>query len=287
MTLFLSIVSMLTALSGLGDLATGTQDARGAVVSIPLKPREERTPVPLPEISGAKDSRRPLIVIDPGHGGDDPGATSSAGQREKDVTLLLARRIHDRIASSNRFRVALTRTADAYVPLTSRFDLARRMKADLFISIHADAAPLNQDARGASIYTLSEIASDREAALLARRENEGGAIGGADMGAGAGVNRILIDLAQRESMSASADFARLLYREASPLIPFQADYRRFASFVVLKAPDIPSVLFESGYLTNEADAAFILSAEGRQRVAQGMYEAIETYFARRALAPAA
>lgn len=287
MAVFLSIVSMLMALSGLDDPEAGPDEARSSVVSIPLTPRDERVPMPLPTISGSKDPRRPLIVIDPGHGGDDPGATSSGGQREKDVTLLLARRIHDRLAASNRFRVALTRPGDTYIPLTGRFDLARRMKADLFISIHADAAPLNHEARGASIYTLSEIASDREAALLARRENEGRAIGGADMGAGAGVNRILIDLAQRESMSASADFARLLYREASPLIPFQTDYHRFASFVVLKAPDIPSVLFESGYLTNEEDAAFILSAEGQQRVAQGMYEAIETYFSRRSLAPAA
>nr|MDQ4088432.1 N-acetylmuramoyl-L-alanine amidase [Pseudomonadota bacterium] len=153
------------------------------------------------------------------------------------------------------------------------------------ISIHADAAPLNDQAYGATVYTLSEVASDREAAQLARRENEADLIAGSRLSPDPNVNFILIDLAQRESMNVSADFARLLFREAAPLFPFRPDWHRFAAFVVLKAPDIPSVLFESGYLTNERDAAFIQSPEGQSRIADGMRRAIEAHFARRLLPP--
>ena len=236
----------------------------------------------LPTVSGARGSNRPIVVIDPGHGGPDPGATSPIdGIREKNVTLAIARAIRDELAASGRVRVALTRDDDSLIDLRERYEIARQLGAALFISIHADAAPHNDDAQGATIYTLSEVASDREAALLAARENAAGVIGGADLGADPGVNRILIDLAQRESMAQSADFARLLRREASPLVPFRQDYHRFASLIVLKAPDIPSILFEAGYLTNMKDVAYIESPEGRARIAAGMRRAIETHFARR------
>jgi N-acetylmuramoyl-L-alanine amidase len=125
------------------------------------------------------------------------------------------------------------------------------------------------------------VASDKEAALLAQAQNGADALAGAPAGAGAGVNRILIDLAQRESMEVSSDFANLLKREASAYFPFRPDFHRFASLVVLKAPDVPSILFETGYLTNHADAAYIESAEGRRQIAAGMRSAIETHFARR------
>ena len=159
-------------------------------------------------------------------------------------------------------RVALTRDDDTYLVLQDRYEIARRLDADLFISIHADAAPLNDQARGATVYTLSEVASDREAAQLAARENASDLVGGARLSPDPNVNLILIDLAQRESMDVSADFARLLYREAGPVFPFRPEWHRFAAFVVLKAPDIPSILFESGYLTNAVDAAYRPVAAG-------------------------
>jgi N-acetylmuramoyl-L-alanine amidase len=226
---------------------------------------------------------RPLVVIDPGHGGRDPGAISPFGQRrEKDVTLALARAIRDELLASGRVRVALTRNDDRYVVHRERYEIARRLGAGLFISVHADAAPANDGARGASVYTLSEVASDRQAALLAEQENKSDIIAGVDLGGqDEGVNRILIDLAQRESMDASAEFARLLQREASGFFPFRPNYHRFASLLVLKAPDIPSILFESGYLTNATDAAYIHSPEGRQQIAIGIRRAVEAHFARR------
>jgi N-acetylmuramoyl-L-alanine amidase len=236
----------------------------------------------LPPISGSTDPRRPLVVLDPGHGGKDPGATSPYGaRREKDVTLAIARAIRDSLAASGKVRVALTRDDDRFLVLTDRYEVARRMGASLFISIHADAAPANDGARGATIYTLSEVASDRQAALLAEQQNKADQIAGASLSDDAGVNRILIDLAQRESMNVSADFAALLRREAAAYFPFREDYHRFASLVVLKAPDVPSILFETGYLTNPVDAAYIHSPEGQRQIAAGMRSAIETHFARR------
>jgi len=283
MGVVLQIWALFLGLSGFG--AAAGDDRRGGI-SIPLAEASSASSIPLPPIAGAKDPDRPLVVIDPGHGGRDPGAVSPFDDRkEKDVTLAVARAIHDDLASSGRVRVALTRTEDTHLSLGQRYDIARRLGADLFISVHADAAE-REGASGATIYTLSEVASDREAAQLAARENGPGLEGAVTLGEGAGVNRILIDLAQREAMTHSADFARLLYREAAPLIPFQQDYHRFASLVVLKAPDIPSVLFETGYLTNEADVAFIHSPQGQRRIAEGVRKAVETHFARRTFAAA-
>ena len=266
----------LTACGGAED-----QSAGGGGVTIPLGAASQKKALPLPQILGASDPSRPLLVIDPGHGGRDPGALSPFGKlAEKDVTLAIAGAIRDDLAASGRVRVALTRSGDSHLPLQDRYEIARRLGADLFISLHADAAE-REGARGASIYTLSEVASDRAAALLAVRENGSGLEGAAALTGDSGINRILIDLAQREAMTHSAAFARLLHREASPLIPFQADYHRFASLAVLKAPDIPSVLFETGYLTNEADVAFLNSPEGRRRIAQGVRQAVEIHLARR------
>ena len=282
MGLFAIILSALLSLApGLapGPMAGGGRVETGGVTVALAEPASGRDE-DLPAIAGSSDPARPLVVIDPGHGGRDPGAVHD-GRREEAVTLAIARAIRDALAASGRVRVALTRDDDRYIELTDRYGIARRMGADLFISVHADAAPNNDDAHGATIYTLSEVASDREAALLAARENEAGGIGGAELGADAGVNRILIDLAQRESMNMSADFARLLRREAAEFFPFRPDYHRFASLIVLKAPDIPSILFESGYLTNARDSAYIHSQEGQQQIATGMRRAIEAHFARR------
>ena len=256
----------------------------GQGVTIPLAPLGSDEQGPLPRVTAARGDNPPLVVIDAGHGGQDPGAQSPFIDRpEKDVTLAIALAIRDALASSGRVRVALTREDDRYLVLEDRYRIARRLDADLFISVHADAAPENDRARGATIYTLSEVASDREAALLAQRQNAVNEVAGAQLNANPTANLILIDLAQRESMNVSAEFAQLLYREAAPVFPFRPVWHRFAAFVVLKAPDIPSILFESGYLTNETDTAYINSAEGRREIAEGMRRAVEAHFARRGL----
>ena len=276
------LVSILLAVFGV--LASGGGARSGGGVTIPLDPPSADVRGRLPAVTRARGDNPPLVVIDPGHGGRDPGAASPFGNAlEKDITLALARAIRDDLARSGRVRVALTRDEDSYLALEERYGIAQRLEADLFISVHADAAPLNDQARGATVYTLSEVASDRTAALLAARENESDLIGGARLSPDPNVNLILIDLAQRESMDVSAEFARLLHREAAAVFPFRPEWHRFAAFVVLKAPDIPSVLFESGYLTNEVDAAYVQSAEGRRQIADGMRRAIEAHFARRFL----
>ena len=271
-------ILMPSWLPGGGPSGSGT-------VTIPLAPLGADELGPLPRVTAARGDNPPLVVIDPGHGGRDPGASSEfVRQPEKDITLAVALAIRDALVSTGRVRVAMTREDDTYRGLDERYEIARRLDADLFISIHADSAPSNDGARGATIYTLSEVASDRQAALLAQSQNAPGQVAGARLSNDPSVNLVLIDLAQRESMNVSADFARLLYREAAPVFPFRPDWHRFAAFIVLKAPDIPSILFESGYLTNQTDADYIQSAEGRRQIAEGMRRAIEAHFARRFLA---
>jgi len=236
----------------------------------------------LPKINGPADSSLPLVVIDAGHGGHDPGAISPhGGQREKDVTLAIARAVRAEMLKSGRVRVALTRDTDKFIVLQDRYELARRMNADLFISIHADSAE-NPQANGGTVYTLSEVASDREAQRLAARENKANIINGVNLGgADANVSSILIDLTQRETMNVSADFAKLLLREATPNMRIRGNSHRFASFIVLKAPDTPSVLFETGYLSNQEDVGFLSSPAGQQKVARTVANAVQVHFARR------
>jgi N-acetylmuramoyl-L-alanine amidase len=239
--------------------------------------------IALPPVEGPDDASLPLVVIDAGHGGHDPGATSPhSGAREKDVTLAIARALRGELLATSRFRVALTRSDDRFLVLEERSGIARRLKADLFISLHADAAE-SSDARGASIYTLSEVASDREAARLAARENKANIIGGVDLSAQSNaVSSILIDLTQRETMTMSSEFARLLQREAAKAVTFRSTARRFAAFVVLKSPDTPSVLFETGFISNRADAEFLASRAGQRALARGVRDAVQAHFARAA-----
>ncbi len=235
--------------------------------------------LPLPRVKGADN--RPLVVIDAGHGGVDPGAINPVtGLREKDVTLAIAKQIRDTLVASGRVRAALTREDDRYILHRERYGIARRLHADLFISIHCDSAGAGE-ARGATAYTLSDVASDKEAARLAARENKADVIAGVDLGGNSDVSTILIDLTQRETMNASASFARLLGREAQPLIPVKPTFHRMASLMVLKAPDMPSILFETGYISNMQDAAFLDSREGRERIARAVLQAVEVHFARR------
>jgi N-acetylmuramoyl-L-alanine amidase len=236
----------------------------------------------LPLVSGPADDSLPLVVIDAGHGGHDPGAISPhGGQLEKDVTLAIAKSVRDEMLKSGRVRVALTRDTDKFIVLQDRFQLARKLRADLFISIHADSAE-SPEATGGTVYTLSEVASDREAQRLAAHENKANIINGVNLGgADANVSSILIDLTQRETMNVSADFAKLFLREATPNMRIRGNSHRFVSFIVLKAPDTPSVLFETGYLSNEADVTFLASQSGQGKVARALANAIQVHFARR------
>ena len=229
---------------------------------------------PLPGVTGPADA--PLIVIDPGHGGHDPGAKSLDGEQEKDLTLAFARSVRDALAASGRVRVALTRADDRFLVLGERSEIARRMGASLFLSIHADSAGEDDQAHGATLYTLSETASDAEAAALAARENKADIVRGVNLsGRDEAVASILIDLARRESLEEAASFVRGLHRQAKDVLPFRRDYHRKASLIVLKAPDVASVLFETGYITNESDRSLLGSAEGRTRVASAVASAIE------------
>jgi N-acetylmuramoyl-L-alanine amidase len=290
--------SLSFSLNGATDTAFRTAVGRGrtsfdAPANMSARPQKRlhsiTVPIPsmargvaLPAVEGARDGARPLIVIDAGHGGHDPGAINKEnGKREKDVTLAIAQAIRDQLVKSGRVRVALTRDDDKYLVLQERYGIARKLGADLFISVHADAAE-NAEAHGATVYTLSETASDREAARLAARENKADIINGVNLGGQSGdVSSILIDLTQRESMNISANFARLLQREASPFVPFRSAYHRFASLMVLKAPDTPSILFETGYISNADDAAFLASRDGQQKIARGVARAVEVHFARK------
>ncbi len=273
--LFLNSVGPTATLAGFGDLSAWRRPRYKVIQAVP-----PARPARLPRVDG--DERRPLVVIDAGHGGVDPGAISpTSGLREKDVTLRIAKAIRDHLLDSGRVRVALTRSDDRYLVLRERYGIARRLHADLFISIHCDSTG-TEDATGASVYTLSEVASDKEAARLATRENRADVINGVDLGdAGADVRSILIDLTQRETMNQSAGFARLLGREAKALIPTKPVFHRMASLMVLKAPDMPSILFETGYISNPRDAEFLDSDEGRQRIAESVERAVEVHFARR------
>lgn len=261
-------------------LASRDEPARG--VTIPLGPPRPLGAVSLPPVQGGRSTNRPLVVIDAGHGGHDPGAPSVLeGRSEKDVTLAIAKALRDELLQSGRVRVAMTRDNDRFLVLGDRREIARRLKADLFISIHADSAP-NADARGASVYTLSEVASDKVAAKLAIKENRADILNGVDLGGETSeVSSILIDLTQRETMNISSSFAALLQREMADNVLMRAGYHKFANLVVLKAPDVPSVLIETGYMSNPDDARMLFSNTGQQRIAVAVRRAIEAHFARR------
>lgn len=261
-------------------LASRDESARG--VTIPLGPPRPLGAVSLPPVQGGRSTNRPLVVIDAGHGGHDPGAPSVLeGRSEKDVTLAIAKALRDELLQSGRVRVAMTRDNDRFLVLGDRREIARRLKADLFISIHADSAP-NADARGASVYTLSEVASDKVAAKLAIKENRADILNGVDLGGETSeVSSILIDLTQRETMNISSSFAALLQREMADNVLMRAGYHKFANLVVLKAPDVPSVLIETGYMSNPDDARMLFSNTGQQRIAVAVRRAIEAHFARR------
>jgi N-acetylmuramoyl-L-alanine amidase len=220
----------------------------------------------------------PLIYIDPGHGGPDPGTIGTTGTYEKDVTLAMAKELQRQLLATGRYRVKMTRDSDKFVALRPRFEMARRDHADMFISLHADANPFFA-ARGATVYTLSETASDSEAEALAAKENKADLIDGVDLSQQNNtVTSILIDLAQRETKNRSAAFAELLVHDMGQVTLMLRNSHRFAGFAVLKAPDIPSVLIELGYLSDAQDEALLISPLHRTKLATAMLHAIDGYY---------
>ncbi|HEX8841185.1 MAG TPA: N-acetylmuramoyl-L-alanine amidase [Sphingomicrobium sp.] len=221
---------------------------------------------------------RPIIVIDAGHGGRDPGATSVSGEvREKELTLALARELRDQLVQRGRVRVALTREDDRYLTLEQRADVARRLGASLFVSLHTDSAP-NPLARGASVYSLSDVASDAEAARFAAAQNFGVAAEAADSSS---VTSMLADLAARSEMNASADFAARLVGKSAGRFELRPDPHKFAAFHVLRRADTPAVLFEAGYISNVDDEALLRSPEHRSKIVLALAQAIEADVAAR------
>lgn len=214
---------------------------------------------------------RPIVVIDAGHGGRDPGATSVSGQvHEKDLTLVLSQALRDELVKRGRVRVAMTRDDDRYLSLDDRAAVARRLNAAMFVSIHIDSAA-NPLARGASVYSLSDVASDAEAATLAAREN-GSVDGGQNSGA---VDTMLADLAMRSQMSASADLASRLVGKAAGRVELRPNPHRFAAFHVLRRADAPAVLFEAGYLSNADDELLLREPTTRAKMVLALAQAIE------------
>jgi N-acetylmuramoyl-L-alanine amidase len=232
-----------------------------------------------PQAPTQGQSRAKIVVLDAGHGGIDSGTHAVGGLLEKELVLDEALRVRDALLKRG-YNVHLTRDTDTYIPLRERVNIARGYHADLFISLHADSNP-DSSVTGASVYTLSESGSDREASALARKENQSDIIAGVDLkGQDDSVSHILIDLAQRDTMNRSSRFAQTAVAtlsRATDILPRQP--HRSAAFVVLKAPDVPAVLIELGYLSNPSDAAQMAGSAWRNGVADAIAGAVDRHFA--------
>lgn len=287
---------LLLVIFAVPALLLGGAMAVGAVIPLPewgrdyvlrflLDPTTE--PLKLPTIEGPDDPDRPLIVIDAGHGGRDPGSigrgAGGADVLEKDIVLALSLALRDQLLEQGGIRVALTRDDDTIVTLAERPEIARQLNADLFLSIHADSAGERSDVAGASIYTLSTEASSEAAARFAERENAADELNGITIdGQSEEVSAILVELSQQRTQDDATAFAALIAREGEGVIRFHPQTRRSAELAVLRAPDVPGVLLESGFVTNQADRARLMTAEGREDYARVLAQAIRVYFARRA-----
>jgi len=254
--------------------------ARGlesAAVVVPIRPAPPPAAVPAPR----REDTRHVIVIDPGHGGVDPGAISLGGVFEKVITLGVAEEIARQLEATGRYKVVLTRSDDTFVRLRERVAMARQVGAELFISVHADSLN-NHSIGGMSIYTLSETASDHEAEALAAKENKADIIAGVDLrDESPQVSTILIDLAQRETKNLSATLARAVIDEVARDRRLLPRPHRFAGFAVLTAPDVPSILIELGYLSNPTDEHELLDPAHRQRLGRDVARALDRFFAGR------
>ena len=249
------------AIALIGEARTGglTLDLPDAVADVRV--REARLP------------GRPIVLIDPGHGGRDPGAPGVSGTtREKDLTLVISKELADLLEERGRVRVALTREDDKYLTLEQRAAIARRLQAGLFLSLHMDSAP-NPMAKGATIYSLSDVASSAEAARFAQAENaEAGALSSE---ADDSVRSLLADVALREQMEASAGLAERLLRRAAGRVELRPRPHQFAAFHVLRRAETPAVLVEAGYISNADDEAMLMTKEGRAPLVLALAQAVE------------
>jgi len=253
-------------------------------------PRSAQTPPLKPEIyderaEKPKDRVKPVILIDPGHGGIDPGAMGADGLSEKTVVLAVGRRLKDRLSQGGRYDVFMTRSRDVFISLDGRLRRSRTLAADLFISLHADSIAQNADTvRGATVYTLSERASDEEARLMAEKENNSDAIAGlatAKFEEQGQVRSILIDLLKRETANFSADFSNTLVKKMTKTVSLSRDPQRSAAFKVLRQADTPSVLIELGYMSHAEDEKLLNSPAWQDRVATSIAAAVDGYFGKR------
>jgi N-acetylmuramoyl-L-alanine amidase len=274
----LSAIVVSTVAGGSGEAAPAS--ARAAIGEA----REASLTVGVPGAvanrlyGGPHAAGRPIVVLDAGHGGHDPGATSVSGEiKEKALTLALATELRDELVKRGRVRVALTREDDRYLTLEDRASLARRLGASLFVSLHTDSAP-NPLARGASIYSLSDVASDAEAAQMAASANRGELVASHDHGP---VDALLADLAMRSEMRASADFAGRLVERAKGYVELRPQPHRFAAFHVLRRADTPAVLFEAGYISNADDELLLSDPKHRAKLVNALARAIEADVASR------
>ena len=226
------------------------------------------------KVTEAKAPGRPIVLIDPGHGGPDGGAPGVSGQvKEKQLTLTFARELRDVLAERGRVRVALTRDDDRALSLEQRAAIARQLGAGLLVSIHMDSAP-NSLARGATVYSLSDVASDAEAARFAMVENaQGGALTSERDDS---VRFLLSDLALRDQMEDSAALASRIVRNAGPNMLLRPEPHRFAAFHILRRSEVPGILFEAGYISNADDEALLITPAGRKPIVTALAKAIET-----------
>ena len=273
-----ALVAGAAALLALGSAAAagvGRPDDGDSSVTVTLP-----SPIQNIRIVEGRTPGRPLVLIDPGHGGQDPGATAVSGDvTEKQLTLQMARELRDKLAGDGRVRIALTREDDRYLTLDQRSALARRLGASLYVALHMDSAP-NSLARGASIYSLSDVASDAEAERLAQAENSAVARAAGSDGS---VRAILSDLALRSQMTASANFAERLVRNSAGRVELRPQPHRFANFFVLRSAGVPAVLFEAGYISNVDDEALLRSPEKRAHIVSALSRAIEADVAARSV----
>jgi N-acetylmuramoyl-L-alanine amidase len=261
------------------ELAATDRDSFLRKITLDQRFNKAQTP-PSHDQQAASGDARPLIVLDPGHGGIDTGTKGPTGQMEKDIVLDFAKRLRDRVEAMGKYRVLLTRSDDTFVPLAERVRFAREAGASLLLSIHADWLSHREgDAQGATVYTLSETATDPAAARLAEQENRADVIAGVDLkDQPEDVAGILIDLAQRETKTFSLEFAHKLVGTMKKTVRLHKEPIKSAGFRVLRAPDVPSVLVELGYVSNKEDLQSLLSDTWRDHTAESMAAAIDGYF---------